>query len=148
MIDMVMPCPIGLDEKIAGVHNHGLAVRDRVSSAAFDDKAQRRVGVSMRRRYFSRKHDLKSHSNRPTARLQTDITPKHINAYPYHVHRFHERGINVCPAPELGLHAFGIVSELPVSAHAQIAELAIQFLKSVAAIHSRLTHIYAPLSDP
>src|SRR5262249_42912100 len=148
MIDMVMPCPIGLDEKIAGVHKHGLTVRGGLSRAAFEYKAQRRVGGSMRRRYFSGNHDLKSHGNRPAARLQADIAPERVGAYPYHVRRFHERGINVCPAPELGLHAFGIVSELPVSAHAQIAELAIQFLKSVAAIHSWLTHIYAPLPDP
>src|SRR5215475_1939936 len=140
MIDMVMPCPIGLDEKIAGVHNHGLAVRGRVSSAAFDDEAQRRVGVSMRRRYFSGKHDLKSHGNRAAARLQADIAPETIGAYPHHVRRFHEGGINVCPGPELGFHALGIVSELPVSAHVQIAELGIQCIESVPVIHSRLTH--------
>src|SRR5262249_55997040 len=97
MIDMVVPCPIGLDEKIAGVHNHGLAVRGRVSSAAFDDKAQRRVGVSMRRRYFSGKHDLKSHGNRPAARLQADIAPERVHAYPYTSHRYTLPTINTYP---------------------------------------------------
>ena len=80
---------------------------------------------------FSGKHDLKSHGNRPAARLQTDIAPERVGAYPHHVRRFHERRINVCPAPELRFHAVGIVSELPISAHAQIGELAIQFLESL-----------------
>src|SRR5262245_40319746 len=140
MIDMVMPCPIGLDEKIAGIHYHGLAIGSRVGSVALDDEAQRRVGVPMRRRYFSGKHDLKSHGNRATPRLQTDIATERIGAYPHHVRRFHEGGINFCPAPELGLHALGIVSELPISPHVQIAELAIQCIESVPVIHSRLTH--------
>src|SRR4029450_4275333 len=147
MIDMVVPCPIGLGEKIARIHNHGLAIGGRVGSAAFDDEAQRRVGVSVGRRCFSGEDDLKSHANRPAARLQPDIAPERVGAYPHHVRRFHERGINVRPAPELRFYAVGIVSELPISAHAQISELAIQFLESGAVIDRLLTHGYAPLSN-
>src|SRR4029453_3744284 len=147
MIDMVVPCPIGLDEKMAGVKNHGLAIGGRVGSASFNDEAQRRVGMSMRGRYFSGKHDLKSHGNRAAPRLQADIAPERIGAYPHHVRRFHEGGINVCPAPELGLHALGIVSELPVSPHVQIAELGIQCIESVPVINRWFAHGCAPLSD-
>src|SRR5215475_7494138 len=130
MIDMVVPCPVRLNQQIAGIHNHGLAIGGRVGSATLDDEAQSRVGVSMWRCCLSRKNDLKSHGDGPAACLQTDIAPDSIGAYPHYVCRFHERRINVRPAPELWFHLLGIVAELPISAHVQISELAIQFLDS------------------
>src|SRR5215475_15554482 len=109
MIAMVVPRPVRLDEKIAGIHYHGLAIGGRVGAAALDDEAQCRVGVPMRRRYFSGKHNLKSHGNRAAPRLQTDIATERIGSYPHHVRRFHERRINVRPSPELWLYLLGIV---------------------------------------
>ena len=140
MIDMVMPCPVRLDQQISRIHDHGLAIGSRVGSTAFDDEAQCRVGVSMGRCRFSGKDDLKSHGNRPAARLQADVAAERVGAYSNHIRGFHERRINIRPAPELGFHAVGIMSELPISAHAEIGELAIQFLESVAVIDGWLTH--------
>src|SRR6476646_10759618 len=100
MINVIVPSPVWLDEEIPWIHGHWLAIGGRVGAAAFNDETQRSIGVPMRRRDFAGKHDLKSHADRSTARLQADVAAKSVGASSHSFCGFHERRVNIRPPPE------------------------------------------------
>src|SRR6185312_4857627 len=103
MIHVVVPSPVWLDEEISWIHGHWLAIGGRVGAAAFNDETERWMGVSMGRRDFAGEHDLNSHADRSTARLQAAVPAESVGASPHHLCGFDERRINLRPTPELRL---------------------------------------------
>ena len=76
----------------------------------------------MRWRYFAGEYDLKSHADGPAAGLQADVTAESVGTESNDFRGFHERRVNVCPAPELRLYPLAIVTKLPVAAQSQRGE--------------------------